>query len=311
MMALRAEGEPRWRLGPFLLAPPALVLLLFVLLPLVFLVRVSLCAGGGGSGFGLGGQALYQGGTWTTVAYDELFHERYFSQVMAFTGLLGVGLVGLTLLFAYPLALFLHGLAGWRKALGIAAVLIPKLANLLVVLYGCQLLLGNSGSVNRGLVALGIVTRPIPLTHNLAGVLIGETYLLVPYATLILFLALERTDSNLRLAARGLGAGPLTTFWRVTLPLSARGLFVAATVCFTWGMGAFLAPTLLGSPNELTLAALVHREAMENLHWPRAAAVAVLMIVALSVVLLAFWGAIWGAARLLARVRAAAPGAER
>ncbi len=84
--------------------------------------------------------------------------------------------------------------------------------------------------------------------------------------------------------ARGLGAGPLCAFLRVTLPLSAPSLVLAFMLSLIFGLGAFVTPYLMGSPEETTLAVDVQRQTFENLNWPRGAAEAVAMLVALAIV---------------------------
>jgi len=257
-------------------APAVLLLLFFFLVPLLLLARVSLYEGGGRSGFGIGG--FYRPGTWTMQTYTTLLGEAYFRQVLGFTIFLALAVTLLTLLVAYPLALYVYRLPRRWKALALTVVVLPKLANVLVIVYGLELLLGNSGPINRTLVRLGIVSEPLMLFHNLTGVLIGEVYLILPYALLVLVAALDRIDPNLAPAARGLGAGSWRVFWRITLPLSAPGISLAALLTLIWALGAFVGPVLLGSPEELTLAVEVQRQTFENSNWPRGAATAVLML---------------------------------
>jgi len=277
---MRPPDSSRSGWQPWLLSAPAVLLLLaFFLVPLLLLLRVSLYEGGGRSGFGIGG--FYQPGTWTMQTYTTLLDETYFREVLAFTLFLGVSVTLLTLLVAYPLALYVHGLPARWKALALTAAVLPKLANVLVIIYGLKLLLGSSGPINETLVALGIVTEPLMLFHNLTGVLIGEVYLILPYALLVLVAALDRIDPNLVPAARGLGASGWSSFWRITLPLSMPGISLAALLCLIWALGAFVAPVLLGSPNEITLAVEVQRQTFENINWPRGAATAVLMLLTL------------------------------
>ena len=277
------------RLRPYLLASPAIVLLLvFFLAPMLQLLRVSLYEGGGRSGFGIGGGGFYKPNTWTLQAYQTLLGETYFRDVLTFTVLLGLGVAGITLAIAYPLSLFICRLSPRAKALALAAVVLPKLANVLVLIYGLELLLSNSGPVNGLLVWLGMTAEPITFYHNLPGVLIGETYLILPYAVLVLVAALDRIDPMLLPAARGLGAGPLRAFWRVTLPLSAPGIALAAMLSLIWALGSFTGPVLLGSPQELTLAVEVQRQTFENINWPRGAATAVLMLVTLAACLVLY-----------------------
>jgi ABC-type spermidine/putrescine transport system permease subunit I len=273
---MTAGDAGRDRLGPLLLAAPAVVLLLvFLAGPVLLLARVSLFEPPAGTGF-------YRPGTWTLANYTELAGERYSREVLLFTVALGVGVAALVVLVAYPLALYVHGLPPRGKALALAAVVLPKLASVLVVVYGLKLLLGSSGPLNRAILALGIAHEPLALYHNLTGVIIGETYLLVPYAVLVLVAALGRIDPALVPAARGLGATPWQAFRRVTWPLSRPGLVLAGQLSLIWALGAFLGPMLLGSPDEITLAVEVQKQAFENGNWPRGAATAVLMLLTLA-----------------------------
>ncbi|OWK46730.1 ABC transporter permease [Fimbriiglobus ruber] len=274
---------------PWLLAAPAVVLLLgFFLGPVLLLFRVSVYESGSGTGF-------YRPGTWSLQAYAGLIEDGYGRGVLAFTVFLGVAVATLSVLVGYPLALFIHTLRPLAKRLALAAVILPKLANVFVVLYGVSLLLGNSGPLNQGLLWLGLTREPILLSHSLAGVLIAETYLIMPYAVLILVPAFDRIDPILLAAARGLGAGSWTTFRRVTLPLSLPGVAVAGQLCLIWALGAFVGPLLLGGPEQTTLAVLVPRYGLEYGDWPTAAVTSVLSLLTIAVCVTAF---AWPARRL-------------
>jgi ABC-type spermidine/putrescine transport system permease subunit I len=254
------------------------VLLLALFLgPLLLLLRVSFTESA------VGGAGFYQPGTWSVHAYAELLGERFGRGIVWFTVLLGVGVAALSVLIGYPLALVIHALPRRAKVLALGVVILPKLSNVFVVLYGVNLLLGLNGPVNRTLLALGVTSEPLLLTHNLVGVLIAETYLILPYAVLVLIPALDRIDPALTAAARGLGAGPWTTFRRVTLPLSLPGVAVAGQLCLIWALGAFVGPVLLGGPEQTTLAVWVQKLGLEYGDWPRAAATAVLTVLTVAV----------------------------
>ena len=250
--------------------------------PLLLLFRVSLYEEAGAGGF-------YRPNTWTLAGYRFLLADGYTHEVLLFTVLLGLGVTIVVLLVSYPLALFICDLTPGWKTLALAAVILPKLASVLVVIYGLQLLLGGTGPVNRLLLALGIVHEPVMLYRNLAGVVIGETQFIVPYAVLVLVAALERIDPELAVAARGLGASPWQVFRRITWPLSRSGVVLAGQLSLIWALGALLGPVLMGSPQEITLAVEVQHQTFERNNWPRGAATAVLMgatlIVCLALVL--------------------------
>jgi ABC-type spermidine/putrescine transport system permease subunit I len=258
---------------PWLLAAPAALLLLaFFLGPLLLLLRVSFFESAAG------GEGFYRAGTWSSAAYAELLGERFGRHILFFSVTLGLAVATLSVLIGYPLALFIHSLPRRAKLFALGVVILPKLANVFIVLYGVNLLLSQHGPVNETLLALGVNSEPLLLSHNLVGVLIAETYLIMPYAVIVLVPALDRIDPSLALAARGLGASRWTAFRRVTLPLSLPGLVVAGHLCLIWALGAFVGPVLLGGPEQATLSVLVHKQGLEYSDWPRAAATAVLSV---------------------------------
>jgi len=258
-----------------------LLLALFVT-SLLLLVRVSLFESApNGGGF-------YQPETWSAHGYAELVGEPFGRGVILFTVGLGVAVAALSVLVGYPLAVFVHSLPRRAKTLALVAVVLPKLANVFVVLYGVNMLLGYSGPVNRLLVSFGATAEPIQFTHSLFGVIVGETYLLVPYVVLVIVPALDRIDPTLVAAARGLGAGPFTAYWRITLPLTLPRAAVATQVCLVWALGSFLGPILLGGPDQTTLAVKVQRDGLEYGDWPRAAATAVLSLLTVAGCVAAF-----------------------
>ena len=266
------------RPAPYLLSAPAAGLLAGLLLgPLVLLLRVSLYAPAAGRGF-------FTPGTLTAANFAAVT-DAHGLRLLAFTALFGAGVAAAVVLVAYPLALFVRSLSPAGRRVAVAAVLLPKLASVLVVLFGLQQLLGAAGPVGRLLVATGLSDTPVSLNRGLFAAGLGEAYLILPYAVLVLLVQLWRIDPALEAAARGLGATRWGAFRRVTLPLSLPGLVLAGQLGLMWGMGAFLGPMLLGGPEQTTLSVEVHRQAFEYGRWPRAAAGAVVLVVAVAVAL--------------------------
>jgi putative spermidine/putrescine transport system permease protein len=237
--------------------PAWLMLTLFLFGPLVLLLRVSLYEPGQGRGF-------YTPGTWTVQNYVALGHDAVLPGIIGFTLGAALGMTLLTIVVAYPLALWVQGLPTRQRPVALGLIVLPKLCNVLAVLFGLRLL------IPRGLI----------------GVLIAEVYLLVPYAVVLLVSGLGRIDPTLHEAARGLGASPWQTFWRVTWPLSWPGLRAASQLTLVWALAALLGPLLFGDAEQTTLAVEVQRQATEYHRWPRAAALAVLLLALIAVPIL-------------------------
>ncbi len=73
---------------------------------------------------------------------------------------------------------------------------------------------------------------PLHLTNTHLGVIIAHTCVSVPVAFLIVSATLKGFDRNLERAAMSAGAGPLQTFFHVTLPVLRPGFLVAALFSF-------------------------------------------------------------------------------
>lgn len=248
--------------GAALLLLPALAILAATfVLPLLKLVSLSVSVPAG-----------------PLAAYHEILGDDIYRRVFFNTFNFALLVTVIALLISYPVALALTRLsAGWRAAL-FACVLFPLWISVLVRTFSWMLLLEKNGPINRVLMATGIVEAPLPLLFNSTGVLIGMVHVLLPYAVLPLYAALIRIDPALLRASDGLGASPFTTFWRVLLPLSMRGIATAATFVFLLSLGFFVTPMLLGGPANTTLPMLIESFVNERLAWPLAAAAALVLL---------------------------------
>jgi ABC-type spermidine/putrescine transport system permease subunit I len=157
---------------------------------------------------------------------------------------------------------------------------LPLWTSVLVRTYAWMVLLGRNGVINRMLVDAGVITDPIPLLHNFAGVLIGMVHVLLPYMVLPIYGAVRKVDPAIPAAAAGLGASAPGIFWRVWLPLTLNGIFAGCVLVFVLSLGFFITPALLGGGRVIMIAVLIEQQVREALNWPFAAA--------LSAVLLAF-----------------------
>ncbi|GJD99381.1 ABC transporter permease [Methylobacterium isbiliense] len=199
----------------------------------------------------------------------------------AATTSLGVALAAtvLLVLVGYPIA---YGMARAPKGLQpllVALMVIPFWTSFLIRIYAWIAILKGDGLLNKALLALGLIARPVEILNTLPAILIGVVYAYLPFMVLPLYAVLERLDRSLIEAARDLGASRLKAFLTVTLPLSAPGLVAGALLCFIPIIGEFIVPDLLGGPDTLMLGRVLWSEFFSNRDWPLAAAVAMLMLV--------------------------------
>jgi ABC-type spermidine/putrescine transport system permease subunit I len=253
-----------------LLAPCLLTLGLFFVVPLAWLVRVSLYQRASGPG------GFYLADTFTFDHYLTILGDPYFHRLGLVTAKVGLIVTAAAILLAYPLAVYLWRAAQAIKLGTLLAVLLPKFTNLLVAMYGVLVLLANAGPINGLLLATGAIREPLPMFANLFAVVVGETLIIAPYPVLIIAAALHGVDPRLYDAARGMGAGPLRAFYEVPFKLTLPSVLLAALVTLIWALGAFTAPILLGNPALHPAAVEVYTTTFEDVNWPLGAALAVL-----------------------------------
>jgi ABC-type spermidine/putrescine transport system permease subunit I len=240
-----------------LLIPSALFWLAGVLTPLLFLLRMSLYSRGDVAGEKSFDTLFYQTGTWSVESFVKVVSEPYYQRLFGFTVFLAAVVTVLTLGFGYVLGYTVYRATLRGKIALVLLIALPKFTNILVFVFGVKMIFGANGFLP---------------------VVAGEVLLLVPYAALTIAVALEAVPYHLVEAARGLGASGAAAFWRVTLPLSAPGVFSAAILTLLWSTSAFLGPYLLGQPAQFTVAVEVDRLVNQELNWPLAAALNVLLI---------------------------------
>jgi len=182
----------------------------------------------------------------------------------------------LVLLIGYPVAFALARARGAAFTLILVCIVLPYFTSIIVRTYAWMVLLGRNGLINQGLAALGL--PPADLLYNRAGVIIGMTYVLLPYMVLTLYAAMKAVDPRLMQAAEGMGATRLQVFLKVFLPLTLHGVAAGALIVFILGIGFFITPALMGGPRDITIAMLIEREIELTQNWPVAAMMTLVLL---------------------------------
>jgi putrescine transport system permease protein len=192
----------------------------------------------------------------------------------------------LCLLIGYPMALAIARAPGvWRQLL-LFLVMLPFWTSFLIRVYAWIALLQPSGLINRLLLAAGLIEAPLPLLYNGFSVELGLVYSYLPFMILPLYGVLSRLDESLLEAAADLGARPRRVFVAVIVPLSLPGIAAGALLVFIPAVGEFVIPDLLGGPGTLMVGKMLWQEFFDNVDWPAAAAVAMALVVVLTLPLL-------------------------
>ena len=184
----------------------------------------------------------------------------------------------LCLAVGYPFAYFIaRSPASVRPAL-LMMVMLPFWTSFLLRVHAWKGILADQGVLNRALMALGITAEPIQLLYTDVSMLVGMTYVYLPFMVLPLYANLVKMDFGLLEAAHDLGASPFKAFWLVTVPLSRAGIIAGFMLVFIPCVGEFVIPSLLGGPENIMIGRVVWDEMFTSNNWPRATALAVVMI---------------------------------
>jgi putative spermidine/putrescine transport system permease protein len=184
----------------------------------------------------------------------------------------------LTLFFGYPVA-YLMARSGGQVRLALTLVLVVQFfTSYIIRAYALMLVLGNNGLINRMLLKMGLIERPLPLMHNETGVAIGLIMVSLPFMVFPIYSVLKGIDRRLEEAAESLGAGEWQVFWNVTLPLSLPGMAAGVVLVLLFQLTAFIVPGLLGGGYYDMVANFIYDQALGVLNIPFAAAVAMVML---------------------------------
>jgi spermidine/putrescine transport system permease protein len=212
---------------------------------------------------------------WTRMLTRGFFWDSYWHTLwMASLATL----CAMTLAFPAAFALAFKVSQSTRR-LAIFLLIIPFFTSYLVRTFSWFVILAESGVVNAMLGWIGL--GPYTMLNTSFGTLVGYMTLTLPLVVILQTVAMANIDRTLVEAARNLGCTPFGTVWRVILPLAKTGMIVAAIFCFILSFGDFVAPFYLGGSQEPTLPILIIDTTKSGQQWPRAAVVAIMMMLTL------------------------------
>jgi len=193
------------------------------------------------------------------------------------------GTTFLCLLLGFPVAYWIAQLAPkpWRNVILLAFVL-PLWTSSLLRTYAWITILRPTGVLNS---ILGLIGLPaLELLNRTPAVLIGMAYSYLPYMVTVLYASLEKLDGRLLEASADLGAKPVETFWKVTVPQTLPGIAAVSLLVFISSMGDFVDPELLGGASSMTVSRLIYNQFLGSTqNWGFGSALSMVLIFGVSI----------------------------
>ena len=273
------------------LASPSIVwLVIFVAVPCGFMLVMSFLTTGI---FGI--QFKF---TWQNVS--RMVDTPLYSFLLFKTFRMAVVTTVVTLVAAFPIALFLSRRTGVTKNLLILLLFLPFWIGYVVRTFAWLPILGRGGLINQILLELHIVARPVEwLLYNEFAVYLGLVYVYLLFMVLPIFLAVDRIDAALYEASRDLGASRWETFIRVLLPALYPALTTGFALTFARAIGEYGSVIFIAGnmPMVSEITPLIIITKLEQYDYAGATAVAVVMLVISFLLLLAINGLQWWSSR--------------
>jgi len=243
-----------------LILPKALIIAIF-LFAVGTVVVASVQGADGGFSFGLYVQLIataeVQTLTWQTV------------KIAGLTTLICA-------LLGYPLARFLA--ESRHRSLLLVLVMSPWLTSIIVRSFGWIVILGNRGLLNVTLRSFGLTRTPLRILFTQGGTILGLVHVMLPFMVISILAVLLQMDRRLPEAGMSLGAGPMETFCRVTLPLSLPGVLSGCSLVYLLSAGSIVTPILLGGLHDAMLGTQIYQEIFALFNFQRAAALAMVLL---------------------------------
>jgi len=279
------------KIGLFLVAMiPLAWLTLFFAVPLLEILGVSLGSSRRGvppfiPAWGLSDEGLFFAPNSDSYAL-LLRHSSDYLVPLYNSTRLAFGSMLICLVLAFPIALWAARARGAVRLSLLVMVLLPFWTSSLLRVYAVMGLLNPTGYVNQFLLFLGLIDTPLDLMRMDISVYFGIVISYLPLMALPLYAVLVRIDESLYEAATDLGATRTTTFMTITLPMARAGIVAGCLLVFIPAMGEFMIPELLGGPEQLMMGKVLWTEFFRSRDWPVAAALAVLLLLVLSIPIL-------------------------
>jgi spermidine/putrescine transport system permease protein len=186
----------------------------------------------------------------------------------------------LALAIAYPLAYAIAFKSGKLKNFLLVLVVAPFFVSFLLRTFAWKQILGEEGFVLPTLRSIGLISAETTITTTPLAVIMGMTYNFLPFMVLPLYASLERIDPRTMEASGDLYANGITTFRKVTLPLSMPGVVAGTLLTFIPAAGDYVNADILGGPKTTMIGNVIESRYFSR-DYPTAAALSFTLMAAI------------------------------
>lgn len=223
--------------------------------------------------------------SFTLEHYVKFFTAPDFLLILWRSLLIAIKTTIICLLIGYPVAYFIARSKEKIQNILILCITIPMWINMLVRTYAWIGLLSEGGFIQQILSFIGLGDKELLYTEG--AVLLGMVYNFLPFMILQIQTSLSKMDNSLLEASSDLGATPVQTFRRVTLPLSIPGVINGITLVFLPAVSSFFIPKLLGGGQYFLIGNLIENQFITVGEWNFGSAISMIMAVIMMLLMMA------------------------
>lgn len=257
-----------------LLLPGLLFLTIFMIVPIVLTI----------------GTTLQDETGFTVEGYWQLFKDQYFIDILFTTLRVGLLTTFISMVLGFPAAYYISKIGPRKKAIMLLLTIFPLLTSPVVRSFSWMIIIGKNGVLNKTLLAIGLIDKPLDILYTPTSIIIGLVHLFLPLIIVTLVGVMENIDADLLKAAESLGASKWSVFSKIVLPLCVPGLLIGSILVFVGSFTAYTTPALLGGKQRV-ISTFLYQNAITLNDWRLASIIATVMI-AMTVLIISIFNSI-------------------
>lgn len=216
--------------------------------------------------------------------FSRFLTDKVFIDVLKRSMVIAIVTTVICVLLGYPIAYSIAKGPAKSGFFWIMLITLPTWINMLVRTYAWVGILQDDGLLNSILGLFGI--GPFHMIHTTFAVVLGMVYNFIPFMILQIHSSLAKMDRSLIEAANDLGANPVQSFLKVTLPLSLPGVLSGITLVFLPAVSSFFIPKLLGGGQYVLVGNVIETQFLTSGDWNFGAAISLIMAV---IIMISMW----------------------
>ncbi|WWR21806.1 ABC transporter permease [Lachnospiraceae bacterium JLR.KK009] len=178
---------------------------------------------------------------------------------------LALACTAICLVLSYPLAMVLNNMKEKSQGFIVFIFILPMWMNFMLRILAWKMLLSNNGVINTLLETFGL--PGLDVLNTPSAVVFCMVYDFLPFMILPIYNAMSRIQADIIEAAGDLGAGNLTIFFKIIVPLTMPGVVSGIIMVFVPALTSFAISDLLGGGKVLLIGNVIEQAFMQEYNW--------------------------------------------